>query len=51
MTTTWVRRTLIGSIALIALFVVIVPIAKSATMTPGSWKLVLIPVTRDMRLG
>ncbi len=35
MTTTWVRRTLIGSIALIGLFVVIVPVAKLATMTPG----------------
>jgi len=35
MTTTWVRRTLIGSIALIALFVLIVPVAKLATMTPG----------------
>ena len=35
MTTTWVRRTLIGCIALIALFVLIVPVAKLATMTPG----------------
>jgi hypothetical protein len=50
MTTTWVRRTLIGCIALIALFVLIVPIAKFATMTPGVLEACVNPGNGDMRL-
>ena len=50
MTTTWVRRTLIGSTALIALFVLIVPIAKFATMTPGVLEACVNPGNGNMRL-
>lgn len=50
MTTTWVRRTLIGSIALIALFVVIVPVAKLATMTPGVLEACISGGNGQMRL-
>ena len=50
MTTTWVRRTLIGCIALIALFVLIVPIAKFATMTPGVLEACVNPGNGNMRL-
>jgi hypothetical protein len=50
MTTTWVRRTLIGSFAAIGLLVVMVPIAKFATSSPGVLEACVNPGNGDMRL-
>lgn len=50
MTITWVRRTLIGSFAAVGLLVVMVPIAKFATTSPGVLEACVNPGNGDMRL-
>jgi len=50
MTTTWVRRTLIGSFVAVALLVLTVPIAKLATSTPGVLEACVNPGNGNMRL-
>src|SRR5262245_41107817 len=50
MTSTWVRRTLIGGLATIALLVVMVLVAKLATSSPGVLEACINPGNGGMRL-